>query len=106
MSTKQVERWWPKYDVMACKQLGLDIANYAITSLGFGDIDVIDTGDLQITLANDDVSLYDLRDLAEIIQEKSTRVKLPPGHGYVELSRVDDLQGPKIAAIVDLRGDE
>lgn len=98
------ERIWPAYDVEACDQLDLNFDDYTITVLGLLDVEVIDTIDVQSSILEGDLSLWHESDIKDLLDAHVKRAILPRGLAYVELSRFDDRDRPRIAAVVDLKG--
>lgn len=100
------ERHWPAYDVEACRQLVLSVDDYTITVLAVSSIEVVDQLDMREKLYDEDesVTVFGVAEFMDVVGEHVKRTFLPSGLVYVELSRFDDWTGPRIAAVVDLKG--
>lgn len=100
------ERFWPEFDAEACAQLNLSLADYTITVVGVSSIEVVDQLDMRDKLYDDDesVSVFGVAEFMDVVDEHVKRTTLPQGLAYVELSRFDDWTGPRVAAVVDLKG--
>lgn len=100
------ERYWPAYDVEACRQLVLSVDDYTITVLAVSSIEVVDQLDMREKLYDDggSVSVFGVSEFMDVVDEHVRRTILPTGLVYVELSRLDDWTGPRISAVVDLKG--